>query len=350
MKNILFVGELPPKTIHGVSNSSAMNIKILSQCFNLFPIEEYIPLSNHNQFTLSKIKQIYYIVRQIRKKVRQTSFDFFYANMAISYLGMLKNILYLMAFKQKSKGKAIFHIHRGDFESFYNHSIISKLLINFFVKRADKLIFLSETLVPKHLEGNTKVCCLANTIIPEREYLIRENNKNNLLYLSNYIAEKGIIDLLNVFKTIEDNNLTLNCYGSFTDKKLEKQIRTYQSNSVRINSALIEEKFNTIHNADALVLPSYNEGQPLIILEAMMCGTIVIASDVGDIRNMLGDDYPFLFQAKDLEGLKKTIYLYLKTDKETLTNLSEHLQKRYFKFYSNKIHKERILKIFDYES
>ena len=82
----------------------------------------------------------------------------------------------------------------------------------------------------------------------------------------------------------------------------------------------------------------------------MMCGTIVIASDVGDIRNMLGDDYPFLFQAKDLEGLKKTIYLYLKTDKETLKNLSEHLQKRYFKFYSNKIHKERILKIFDYES
>ena len=82
----------------------------------------------------------------------------------------------------------------------------------------------------------------------------------------------------------------------------------------------------------------------------MMCGTIVIASEVGDIRNMLGESYPFLFQAKDLKDLEKVIYLYLKTDSEELINLSEYLQKRYFELYSNESHKRELLKIFGYES
>ena len=350
MKNILFVGELPPKTIHGVSNSNAMNIKVLSQYFNIYIIEEYNPLTIHNKSSFSKIKQILSIIKKIKKVVTSTKIDFLYANMAMSYFGMLKNILFLYFFKKGSGGNAVFHVHRGDFEKFYNHSFISKKLVDYFIEKVDKLIFLSPTLIPAFLRGTRKATYLQNTIIPEEKYELLPNKKRSFLYLSNYIEAKGILDILSVFQQIQDSNLLLNCYGSFTDRGLAEKIKSYESSFIKIRDALTEKKFDIINKADVLILPSHNEGQPLIILEAMMCGTIVIASNVGDIRNMLGDDYPFLFQAKDLEGLKKTIYLYLKTDKERLTNLSEHLQKRYFELYSNEIHKERILKIFDYES
>ena len=66
-KNILFVGELPPKTIHGVSNSNAMNIKVLSQYFNIHIIEEYNPLTTHNKSSFSKIKQIIIYYKEIKE-------------------------------------------------------------------------------------------------------------------------------------------------------------------------------------------------------------------------------------------------------------------------------------------
>ena len=350
MKNILFVGELPPKTIHGVSNSNAMNIKVLSQYFNIHIIEEYNPLTTHNKSSFSKIKQILSIIKKLKKVVTSTRIDFLYANMAMSYFGMLKNILFLYFLKKGSEGDAVFHVHRGDFEKFYNHSFISKKLVDYFIEKVDKLIFLSPTLIPVFLRGTRKATYLQNTIIPEEKYELLPNKKQSFLYLSNYIEAKGILDILSVFQQIQEGNLLLNCYGSFTDRGLAEKIKSYESSFIKIRDTLTENKFDIINKADVLILPSHNEGQPLIILEAMMCGTIVIASEVGDIRNMLGENYPFLFQAKDLKDLEKVIYLYLKTDSEELINLSEYLQKRYFELYSNESHKRKLLKIFGYES
>ena len=49
---------------------------------------------------------------------------------------------------------------------------------------------------------------------------------------------------------------------------------------------------------DVYILPSYTEGFPLGVLEAMSCGLPVIATDVGAISDMIGNEGGILIKPK----------------------------------------------------
>ena len=93
-----------------------------------------------------------------------------------------------------------------------------------------------------------------------------------------------------------------------------------------------------------MILPSWNEGQPTIILEAMMMGTIILTTKVGLIGELLGDDYPFYFEPRDVASLRECISRFIEYKKKE--ELSNELKKIYFDNYSKKIHKEKLLKVF----
>lgn len=55
--------------------------------------------------------------------------------------------------------------------------------------------------------------------------------------------------------------------------------------------------------ADAVVLASSSEGQPLVVIEALMAGIPLVASDLPGVRELVGADAALLVQPGDVEGV-----------------------------------------------
>ena len=58
---------------------------------------------------------------------------------------------------------------------------------------------------------------------------------------------------------------------------------------------------------NVVVLSSLSEAQPLVILEALAAGTPVVATRVGDVPGLLGDEDRFIALPKDAEGIARRI-------------------------------------------
>jgi glycosyltransferase involved in cell wall biosynthesis len=344
MKNkILFFGELAPNIIHGISLANRLNINLLSKSHDIDVIEEKSYLKEHNKSSGSKIKRIFSYTKEIYKLNKKNRYNFFYTIFSLSTFGSLKTLLVILAYIISGRKQVVLHIHRGDFEVFYNKSIINKFISIIIFKLTSKLIVLSENQkeeFAKYIDARC-IYVVENSLIEEYELKKKDIKNKKFIYISNYIKEKGIYELLEAFKEFDDKYLE--CFGGFVNN--EKEIRSYESSTIKVNGFINgKEKFKKINESDALILPSWNEGQPTIILEAMMMGTIVLTTKVGLIGELLGDDYPFYFEPKDVKSLNECINKFVAYEKKE--ELSNRLKEVYFEKYCKSIHEEKLLKVF----
>jgi glycosyltransferase involved in cell wall biosynthesis len=121
------------------------------------------------------------------------------------------------------------------------------------------------------------------------------DRQNIIGYIGRLNEEKGILNLLKSililsemytdisFKIVGNGPLYPYVINFLKEKKLfNKRVIVYGwVPNEKIPDYLNEIKF--------LILPSYSEGLPTIILEAMACGTIVISSPVGAIPDIIKD-------------------------------------------------------------
>jgi glycosyltransferase involved in cell wall biosynthesis len=113
-------------------------------------------------------------------------------------------------------------------------------------------------------------------------------------YIGDLIEYKGIRSLLeSIPKVLEkENNLKFLIVG---DGKMQRKIEHYLSGANLSERVSLmgwvphEEIPKHLNDLYLLVLPSYTEGMPNIMLEAMACGTPVLATPVGAIPDVVKD-------------------------------------------------------------
>jgi len=191
--------------------------------------------------------------------------------------------------------KVIYHIHGGKFHIFYNDSSKSnKKRIENFINKSDALIVLS-TEWSKYFttKFNQKKINILNNIVPFQNNIDKKIDKKiKLLFLGRINNNKGIYDLLNVIsknKEFYNNKITLAIGGDgetvklkkfISKNKLEKIVAFYGWTKAELKNKLLLE-------SHIMILPSYNEGLPITLLEAMSYSMPLISTHVGGISRIL---------------------------------------------------------------
>lgn len=196
----------------------------------------------------------------------------------------------------KSFGKkVIMHQHAADFKAFFEHSN-DKQGISTTLNLCDILIVLSQSW-KRYFTGigvcETKIRVLNNIVIPPAAFFPeRTDSKLHLLFLGEISNRKGIYDLLDVLKQSQEvflGKLFLRIGGNAVDGDMDAFIAENNLSKLCKYEGWVsgEKKRECLEWADIYILPSYNEGLPIAILEAMSYAHPVISTNVGGIPEIV---------------------------------------------------------------
>jgi len=210
-----------------------------------------------------------------------------------SYKSFRRKSIFLFWARLFSK-KIILHIHGGGFMSFYDraHASFKRKLLKTF-RRADVVISLSaewkESLT--ELVDPSKILVFHNTVEIPPEIERRPKKIVDILFLGSLNEKKGIFDLIEAAARIERRNFQILLGGEGANNKVREFVnRRGLSENVRLLGWISGgEKIECLRRSDFFVLPSYQEGLPMSVLEAMAYSLPVIATPVGGIPTLVKD-------------------------------------------------------------
>ncbi len=122
-----------------------------------------------------------------------------------------------------------------------------------------------------------------------REALGLPKDGSIALYVGNLIQAKGVEDLGKAFTQIADKAPGLHLY--FVGEGSSRAVLSQEMHQriTLVGSQPLERVAQWMAACDLLVLPSWNEGTPNVVLEALACGRRVLATDVGGIPDLLAE-------------------------------------------------------------
>lgn len=191
----------------------------------------------------------------------------------------------------------VFHLHDGRFPLFYTRGCgtLTRIWVRTVLRRAARVIVLTRRWREEvaKVEPAARLTILGNPVfVPEAVTPLRCPARR-VLFLAWLNEEKGALDLLKavpmVLRSVPEATFVLAGAGdieSFADLAQSLGIARAVSFPGWVEGKM---KDDLLRQADVFVLPSYFEGLPVGVLEAMARGVPVVATSVGGIPDVLQD-------------------------------------------------------------
>ncbi len=214
--------------------------------------------------------------------------------------------------------KTILHMHAGEFDRYYKESS-RKEQIRKTIMDCDKLIALSKSWREYFIAFGKKAedVILLNNIVdfPEKSKTYQRDLR--LLYLGWLGDKKGVFDLIDVIIANKEElkgRMKLKLGGFDNYDRIRSLIEDNALEELITLEGWVsgEKKTSILEWANVFILPSYYEGLPISILEAMSYGMPVISTPVGGIPDVVKDGVNgILVEPGNKEMILKAIRHYI---------------------------------------
>jgi len=199
--------------------------------------------------------------------------------------------------------RVILHIHGGNFDAIYD---ASPRIIQIYTR---KILGLADAIISVSAEWKMR---LAKLITTDRVYSFKncidlgklqstdnctEHSAANILFIGRIGPLKGAFDLIEAIHCLQASRCVFHTWmvgpeerdGDFNyGHELIDRYRLVDQCEL-LGSVNREDVFQLFKKASLFVLPSYYEGLPMVILEALAMGLPVIATPVGGIPEVIHD-------------------------------------------------------------
>ena len=317
---ILFICPLPPP-VHGSSivSQSIKNSRMLNEAFKM----DFVNLSTSRKVEeIGKQSLLLYAKKALRFIGIYTStlwkltihrYDLCYLAITCHGVGFLKDAPFVLLCKLFGR-KVIIHQHNKGMAKDVDRPVYRWLLP--LVYKNAKVILLSWHLYPdiEKVVKREDVMICPNGIKPtvNPDFQRTPNKIPHILFLSNLLIDKGVLVLLDALKILKDKGYSFVCdfVGSETKDidaaRFAKEVEERGLNRFAIyhGRKYGEEKDIYFKQAEAFVLPSFNEAFPLVNIEAMEYNLPIVSTNVGGIPDEVVDgENGFIIKDKDSQSL-----------------------------------------------
>ena len=343
MVKVLVVGPSPTRSKGGMATviEEIAKDKMLNTKFDIDIYESYV---DGNKLRVLLFSMFSFIKFYFTKR----NYDVYHIH-AASYGSTFRKGWYVHAAKKWGK-KVILHIHGAEYMLFYEKSNQKDKIVSI-LKEADEVIALSADWKKKFDEtfGLKNCVVLENGIDTERlkpAITMVKDHPHTFVSLGRLGERKGTYDLIKAIERVKVQIPDIKCYlagdGDIDRCKQIVEEKNLKSNIFIVGWADFDRKLELLKKSSVLVLPSYNEGLPMAILEGMACGKAIISTTVGAIPEVINNkENGILIQPGDVKALANAL-VECSTNTSMVAQMSQNNIKKIDSNYSMKTMHEKL--------
>lgn len=299
----MFIMSLPPP-VHGQSMVGQMikDSKLIND--NITAVYVRTPASSGmndmGKMRWGKIRDYLVFLYEVVKKIKKERPQLVYVTPVATGIAFYRDYVVMLLLKML-KCNVVAHFHNKGVSTRQSKWLDNKLYQSYF--KGIKVILLAECLyedIKKYVKPNQVIIC-PNGIKDEHSGMIpkRTNTIPQMLFLSNLITSKGVVDLLDACKILKEKGVNFGCtYVGAESNEIDATMfndmvkdRNLQDSVQYIGKQYGRDKEACYANSDIFVFPTFyhNECFPLVLLEAMSYGLPCVSTKEGAISEIIDD-------------------------------------------------------------